>query len=79
MALIAIGIHQLIIAAGMARLTWHREMRTCKCEFGRAVVERCRLPCGRRVTRLTALAEIAGYVIRIRRSGEVGSMALIAG
>jgi hypothetical protein len=40
------------------------------------VVERRRLPRRHRVARLTTLTEVARHVIRVRRSGEVCSVAI---
>ena len=70
-------VRKLVIPAGMARLARRRRVHSRQGEFGRAVVERCRLPRGRRMARLTVLTEVARNVIRIRRTGEIGAVALI--
>jgi len=78
MALIAIGIHQLIVAVGVARLASRRRMRPRQWEAGRGVIERRWPPDCRRMTLGAIVAEVPGYVIRIRRLLEIRRMTLIA-
>lgn len=76
--LIAIGVGELVIAVRVTCLARQACVPTCQREFGCAVVERRRLPRRRRVARLTILTEVARHVIRVRSSGEVRCMTLIA-
>ena len=78
MTLVATAVCKLVITVGVTCLARHARVRTRQREFGCAVVERRRLPRSRRVTRLAVLTEIACHVIRVRRSGKVRCMTLIA-
>ncbi len=77
-ALIAVREDQLVISVGMARLARRVYVGSRQWKLGRAVIERCRLPCRRGMARGAVLTEIPRDMIWISRAREVSTMALVA-
>jgi hypothetical protein len=76
---VAIRVFQrCIVAVLMAVLARNRCMRTDKRERCCRVIERRRLPNGGRVTGCTGMAEVAGHVVRIGRTGEICCVTRVA-
>ena len=75
---VASRVGYLIVSVRVARLTWCRRMDSRQREFRFVVVERCWLPCSRRVTELTGRCEAPDHMIRGGRGGELGLMASVA-
>ncbi len=78
MALIAVRERQRVIAADMARFTLDRCVFSRQGKLRRVVVERCRLPCGRRVALLAILREAERGVIWVHRTRIVRAVAVNA-
>ena len=78
MALIAIGVHQLVVPVGVACRALHGNMRTCQREARSTMIERRRVPVGRRMTLRAIMVEVTRDMVRVRRPLEIGLMALIA-
>jgi len=76
-ALIAIGVSQLVVSIHMTCLALGRNVSTCQREVRGVVVECGRSPMHSRVALRTIVAKIPSYVIRIRRSVEISGVALI--
>jgi hypothetical protein len=78
MALIAIGIRELIITVDMARLTLGCCMLAGQREFRTAVIERRRKPSRRAVACFAAMIEHSRNMVRVCRALILGRMARIA-
>ena len=78
MTLVAIVEHKLVVTVHVARLTLDRCVSAGQREVRRAVVERCRAPCTRRVAHRALMREVERLMVRIRRTIEVRSVAIVA-
>ena len=78
MALVTAGVHKLIVAAGMAILTLHRCMHSCKRKFCGRVVKRCRTPGVHRMACRACSGKTSSNVIRIGRIVEIRLVAVDA-
>jgi hypothetical protein len=77
-ALIAVGIRQLVVSVRMTCLTCDGNMCARQRELRRVMVKRRRYPRRGGMTGLTGLTKSAGHVIRVFGPLEIGRVALVA-
>jgi hypothetical protein len=77
MALVTIGVHQLVISVCMASLARESRMRAGERKMSRIMIERGWRPRSRIMARRAIMRECARNVIWICRAGERRAMALI--
>ena len=77
MALVTIGVHQLVISICMTQIALQTCMSAYEREIRIVMIEGRRLPCGLAMTHGTILRELIRNVIRIRRTIVISLMALI--
>jgi hypothetical protein len=77
--LVAVRVHELIIAIGMTRLTRDRGVRARQCELRCAMIKCRRLPCSGGMARFTSMIEQSSRVIGICCFVEISLVAGEAG